>query len=75
MQYMCLVGFKIPPENGYVAVCLVFTIEVYGAQVPGFLVNLRLECKRRERFFHQEEVGLNRAKSQSIKQNINLKIG
>ena len=29
MQYICLVGYKIQPVVGYVAVCLVFTIEVY----------------------------------------------
>ena len=30
MQYLCLVGCKAQPVDGYVIVCLVLTIEVYG---------------------------------------------
>ena len=30
MQYICLVGYKIVPVDGYLAVCLVLTIDVYG---------------------------------------------
>ena len=29
MKYICLVGCKNLPEDGYVTVCLVLTIEVY----------------------------------------------
>ena len=29
VQYICLVGCRLPPLDGYVAVCLVLTIEVY----------------------------------------------
>ena len=27
MEYMCLVGYKLPQVDGYLAVCLVLTIE------------------------------------------------
>ena len=30
MQYICIFGCKIPPVDGYVAVCLDLTIEAYG---------------------------------------------
>ena len=30
VQYICLVGCKIQPLDGYVAVCLVLTIDIYG---------------------------------------------
>ena len=30
VQYTCLVGCRLPPLDGYVSVCLVLTIEVYG---------------------------------------------
>ena len=29
MQYICLVGCRLTPLGGYVAVCLVLTIDVY----------------------------------------------
>ena len=29
VQYICLVGCRLPPLDGYVAVCLVLTIDVY----------------------------------------------
>ena len=29
VQYICLVGCKIQPLDGYLAVCLVLTIDVY----------------------------------------------
>ena len=29
MQYICLVGSRLPPPDGYVSVCLVLTIQVY----------------------------------------------
>ena len=29
VQYICCVGCKIPPVDGYVAVCLVLSIDVY----------------------------------------------
>ena len=29
MQYICFVGCKIQPLDGYLAVCLVLTIDVY----------------------------------------------
>ena len=30
VQYICLVRFRLPPLDGYVAVCLVLTIDVCG---------------------------------------------
>ena len=29
VQYKCFVGCRLPPLDGYVAVCLVLTIDVY----------------------------------------------
>ena len=29
MQYICFIGCRLPPLSGYVAVCLVLTIDVY----------------------------------------------
>ena len=31
MQYICLVGYRLPPLDGYVSVCLVLTVEVYAS--------------------------------------------
>ena len=39
MQYICLIGCKLPPLDGYVAVCLVLTIEVYDKRVHTFKSN------------------------------------
>ena len=29
VKYICLIGCRLPPLDGYMAVCLVLTIEVY----------------------------------------------
>ena len=29
VQYICLIGCRLPPLDGHVAVCLVLTIDVY----------------------------------------------
>ena len=43
----CLIGCRLPPLNGYVAVCLVLTIEVYALiYVPGFLYTSCLPMSR-----------------------------
>ena len=36
VQHISLVGCKLPPLDGYVAVCLVLTIEVYGTAFNKF---------------------------------------
>ena len=34
VQYICLVGCRLPPLDDYVAVCLVLTIDFYGIDHP-----------------------------------------
>ena len=34
MQYISLVVYKVPPLDGYAAVCLVLTIELYVDMYP-----------------------------------------
>ena len=43
MLYICLVGYKIRPVDGYVAVCLVLTIDVYGTRYLSVRVDHRAE--------------------------------
>ena len=40
MQYKCLVGWKIPPVDGYVAVRLVLATEVYVVIDQNYLTGL-----------------------------------
>ena len=32
MQYTCLLGCRLPPLDGYMAVCLILIIDVYGKE-------------------------------------------
>ena len=38
VQYICLVGCRLPPLDGYVAACLVLTIEIHGLPNLNILV-------------------------------------
>ena len=39
VQYICLVGCRLPPLDGYVVVCLVLTIDAFGVGGP-ILLNI-----------------------------------
>ena len=42
MQYISFVGCKLPPLDGYVAVCLVLTVEVYAHTYVNAVVYLSM---------------------------------
>ena len=67
LQYICLIGYRRPPIDGYVAVCLVLTIDVYDKMYfvkctgyltyLGFLQNAKTVQQKLGRVIKKEETG------------------
>ena len=69
MQYTCLVGCRLPSLDGYVAVCLVLTIDVYGP----FVKPENKQRKEREREREREPDEYFNLKSKSLLRKVKRK--